>query len=194
MSTTCRSGSRKEDYNLSLSIGALFIILAVSASACALPIIALKVPQLRIPAKAHFGFRHFGTGVLIATAFVHLIPTAFVSLTDPCLPPFFNQQYPALAGAIALAAIFMITIAEMIFSPGRSLCSGISPDEEVVVGPTRDVRSVLTGNPPVLSEEITPGKSSFCFVPSVIPCSKQCTKLKPLPNLDALDRDDRKAS
>lgn len=194
MSTTCRSGSRKEDYNLSLSIGALFIILAVSASACALPIIALKVPQLRIPAKAHFGFRHFGTGVLIATAFVHLIPTAFVSLTDPCLPPFFNQQYPALAGAIALAAIFMITIAEMIFSPGRSLCSGISPDEEVVVGPTKDVRSVFTGNPPVLSEEITPGKSSFCFVPSVISCSKHCTKLKPLPNLDALDRDDRKAS
>ncbi|KAM3424815.1 hypothetical protein BST61_g6796 [Cercospora zeina] len=122
--STCGSGTRAEDYNLSLHVGALFIILGVSAGACALPIIALRVPQLRIPARAHFGFRHFGTGVLIATAFVHLIPTAFISLIDPCLPPFFNEDYPALAGAIALAAVFMITIAEMIFSPGRSLCSG----------------------------------------------------------------------
>lgn len=121
---TCGSGTRKENYNLPLHIGALFIILGVSAGACALPLIALKVPQLRIPPKALFVFRHFGTGVLIATAFVHLFPTAFVSLTDPCLPPFFNEDYPAFAGAIALAAVFIITNAEMIFSPGRSICSG----------------------------------------------------------------------
>ncbi|KXS96462.1 hypothetical protein AC578_3231 [Pseudocercospora eumusae] len=121
---TCGTGTRHENYNLPLHVGALFIILGVSAGACALPLMALKVPQLHIPPKALFVFRHFGTGVLIATAFVHLFPTAFVSLTDPCLAPFFNEQYPALAGAISLAAVFIITIAEMIFSPGRSLCSG----------------------------------------------------------------------
>ncbi|KAK7189733.1 zip zinc transporter [Paraphaeosphaeria sporulosa] len=126
--STCQSRKADVDYDLPLHIGALFIILGVSAGACAVPIIALRVPRLRIPANVHFGFRHFGTGVLIATAFVHLLPTAFVSLVDPCLPPFFNQDYPALAGAIALAAIFMITIAEMIFSPGRSLCSGPTSD------------------------------------------------------------------
>ena len=127
--STCGSGTRDDDYNLPLHVGALFIILGVSAGACAVPVIALKVPQLRIPAKVHFGFRHFGTGVLLATAFVHLLPTAFVSLVDPCLPPFFNDDYPALAGAIALTAVFMITIAEMIFSPGRSLCSGLTAEE-----------------------------------------------------------------
>jgi ZIP zinc/iron transport family len=121
---TCGSGSPPEDYNLGLHIGGLFIILAVSATACALPLIALKVPALRIPSSALFGFRHFGTGVLLATAFVHLFPTAFLNLTDPCLPEFFTDTYPAFAGAVALAAVFLITIIEMVFSPGRSLCSG----------------------------------------------------------------------
>jgi zinc transporter ZupT len=129
--STCAEGSRKEDYNLSLHVGALFIILSVSAGACALPVLATRIPQLRIPARALFVFRHFGTGVLIATAFVHLFPTAFVNLTNPCLPEFFSKTYPALAGAIALGAVFIITIAEMIFSPGRSLCAGPEMEQHV---------------------------------------------------------------
>jgi zinc transporter ZupT len=141
--STCAEGTRKEDYDLSLHVGALFIILGVSAGACALPVLATRIPQLRIPARVLFVFRHFGTGVLIATAFVHLFPTAFVNLTNPCLPAFFNETYPALAGAIALAAVFIITVAEMIFSPGRSLCSGPEmenlttdiPRSSLVLGP-----------------------------------------------------------
>ncbi len=50
-----------------------------------------------------FYCQHFGTGVLIATAFVHLLPTAFVSLTDPCLPPIFSKRYKPLAGLVAMA-------------------------------------------------------------------------------------------
>lgn len=156
---SCGTGTRKEDYNLPLHVGALFIILGVSAGACALPLVALKVPQLHIPAKALFVFRHFGTGVLIATAFVHLFPTAFVSLTDPCLPSFFNEQYPAFAGAIALAAVFIITIAEMIFSPGRSICSGPDPNSAT---PCCD--GAVNTLPPVsrsaslVIDEITPGE------------------------------------
>jgi zinc transporter 1/2/3 len=132
--STCQPRNAEVDYDLPLHIGALFIVLVVSAGACAVPVLALRVPRLRIPAKIHFGFRHFGTGVLIATAFVHLLPTAFVSLIDPCLPRFFNQDYPALAGAIALAAVFMITTAEMVSSPGRSLCSGPTSEDAQEIG------------------------------------------------------------
>lgn len=162
--STCGSGTRKEDYNLGLHVGALFIILGVSAGACALPLMALKVPQLRIPAKALFVFRHFGTGVLIATAFVHLFPTASVSLTDPCLPSFFNEKYPAFAGAIALASVFIITIAEMIFSPGRSLCSGPSADSHVVGANESKIASPpMSQEPSFMADDITPAQTTPQF-------------------------------
>jgi len=60
--------------------------------------------------------RHFGTGVLIATAFVHLFPTAYISLTDRCLAPFWNKGYPAMAGLIAMVAVFVVVEIEMFFA------------------------------------------------------------------------------
>ncbi|KAL8767341.1 MAG: hypothetical protein Q9194_006015 [Teloschistes cf. exilis] len=54
--------------------------------------------------------------VLIATAFVHLLPTAFVSLTDPCLPAFWNEGYPAMAGLIAMTSVLVVVAIEMFFA------------------------------------------------------------------------------
>ena len=84
--------------------------------ACAFPIIARRFPKLSIPHRFLFLSRHFGTGVLIATAFVHLLPTAFVSLTDPCLPHFWNKGYPAMPGAIAMASVLVVVGIEMFFA------------------------------------------------------------------------------
>lgn len=53
---------------------------------------------------------------MIATAFVHLLPTAFVSLTDPCLPRFWSQSYRAMAGFIAMIAVFAVVVVEMFFA------------------------------------------------------------------------------
>ncbi len=60
-----------------------------------------------------FYSQHFGTGVLIATAFVHLVPTAFLSLTDKCLPWFFNEGYSPLAGVISMVAVLIVVGIEM---------------------------------------------------------------------------------
>ncbi|TQV96459.1 hypothetical protein V2A60_003141 [Cordyceps javanica] len=120
--STCASGGvGGADYNLPLHVGALFIILFVSFTGCAFPLLATKFPSLRIPARFFFVVRHFGTGVLIATAFVHLLPTAFVSLNNPCLSSFWTQDYQAMPGAIALAAVFLVTVVEMIFHPARQV-------------------------------------------------------------------------
>ena len=120
--SSCASGGVGENvYNTSLHVGALFIILAVSTLACAFPILATKFPGLRIPSLFFFAVRHFGTGVLIATAFVHLLPTAFISLGDPCLDDFWVKDYPAMPGAIALAAIFFVIVIEMVFHPSRHI-------------------------------------------------------------------------
>jgi zinc transporter 1/2/3 len=118
----CGENKTLGDYSLSLHIGAVFIILGVSFSACAFPLL-VKAPKLRIPPTFPFIVRHFGTGVLIATAFVHLLRTAFLSLTDQCLPKFWNEDFPAMAGALAMAAVFMIAVVEMVFSPGKNCCA-----------------------------------------------------------------------
>ncbi|EAQ88851.1 hypothetical protein CHGG_05470 [Chaetomium globosum CBS 148.51] len=109
-----------DEYNTPLHVGALIIILAVSSLACAIPMLAAKFPVLRIPEPFFFAVRHIGTGVLLATAFVHLLPTAFISLGNPCLSNFWTTDYPAMPGAIALVGIFFVSIIEMIFSPARN--------------------------------------------------------------------------
>lgn len=77
---------------------------------------ARRFPGLPIPRRFLFISRHFGTGVLIATAFVHLLPTAFVSLTDPCLPRFWSHTYRAMAGFVAMVSVFAVVLVEMFFA------------------------------------------------------------------------------
>lgn len=123
--SSCVSGGVRSDaYDLGLHIAALFIILGTSTIACAFPLLATRFTRLRIPGSFLFFVRHFGTGVLIATAFVHLLPTAFESLNNPCLSNFWTSDYPAMPGAIALAGVFFITVIEMVFSPAQSICHG----------------------------------------------------------------------
>lgn len=129
-------------YNTPLHVGALFIILFVSTMACSFAMLAARFPGLRLPEGFFFVIRHFGTGVLIATAFVHLLPTAFISLGDPCLSSFWTDDYPAMPGAISLAGIFLVILVEMIFHP----CRRIHPVSET---------NPKDGNPPTIDKTST---------------------------------------
>ncbi|RVX66594.1 hypothetical protein B0A52_09471 [Exophiala mesophila] len=145
----CRDGSEEDTYNLPLHIGAVFIVLFVSGSACAFPLLALKVPRLRIPSIFLFAARHFGTGVLIATAFVHLLPTAFIMLGNECLGDFWTSDYDAMPGAIALAAVFFVTIIEMVFTPVRSCYPSSSPASATnLENTTQSPENALAGSSP----------------------------------------------
>ncbi|GES56943.1 zinc/iron permease [Aspergillus terreus] len=109
---TCGSKDRGA-YNTPIHVMALFLILILT---CSFPVLARRFPRLPIPRRFLFISRHFGTGVLIATAFVHLLPTAFVSLTDPCLPQFWSQTYRAMAGFVAMVSVFVVVVVEMFFA------------------------------------------------------------------------------
>ena len=126
----CGSGSLGS-YNMSLHVWGLVLILVVSvagwsmsnsassrltAVACAFPIVVKRFPSLPVPHHFLFLSRHFGTGVLIATAFIHLFPTAYISLTDPCLPEFWNTGYPAMPLLIAMLSVFAVVGIEMYFA------------------------------------------------------------------------------
>ncbi|KAK4145205.1 Zinc/iron permease [Dichotomopilus funicola] len=109
----CGSGEEVGEYDLGLHVAALFLVLAASIFGAGFPVVAKKVKWVKVPRKTFFICKHFGTGVLIATAFVHLLPTAFGNLLDPCLPDLFTDQYPALPGVIMMASMFCLFIVEM---------------------------------------------------------------------------------
>jgi zinc transporter 1/2/3 len=130
---TCGSKGSRGHYNTAAHVFALLLILALSTAgqcapqtpwrtesslqaACSFPIVVKRFPRFPVPHHFLFLSRHFGTGVLIATAFVHLLPTAFESLTDPCLPHFWNKGYSAMPGLVAMTAVFVVVGIEMFFA------------------------------------------------------------------------------
>ncbi|KAF1936741.1 Zinc/iron permease [Clathrospora elynae] len=112
----CETKGGKGHYNTPIHVFALFLILLLSTAACSFPIVVKRFPSIPVPHQFLFISRHFGTGVLIATAFVHLLPTAFQSLTDPCLPRFWNKGYSAMPGFIAMTSVFVVVGIEMFFA------------------------------------------------------------------------------
>ncbi|KAK8100679.1 Zinc/iron permease [Apiospora kogelbergensis] len=108
-------GSEKEsgEYDLPLHVVALFLVLGFSIFGAGFPVACKKISWLKVPEKVFFFCKHFGTGVLIATAFVHLLPTAFASLTDPCLPDLFIKDYPPMPGVIMMGSMFCLFVIEM---------------------------------------------------------------------------------
>ncbi|KAK5625881.1 hypothetical protein RRF57_001597 [Xylaria bambusicola] len=109
----CGSDSSVGEYDVGLHTAGLFLVLAASAFGAGFPVAAKKIKWLKVPTKIFFACKHFGTGVLIATAFVHLLPTAWLSLSNPCLPDFFVVQYPPLPGIIMMASLFSLFVIEM---------------------------------------------------------------------------------
>ncbi|OZJ01616.1 hypothetical protein BZG36_05383, partial [Bifiguratus adelaidae] len=90
-----------QDYNMPLRIGSFFIILGTSS-------LGIFSPMLFDRLKGHAMFtaiknrilmfaKFFGTGVILATAFIHMLPSAFSSFSSPCLPSGWNV-YGAWAG------------------------------------------------------------------------------------------------
>ncbi|ORY57720.1 Zinc/iron permease [Pseudomassariella vexata] len=114
----CGSNQRGA-YDTSLHVFALFLILALSTLACGFPLFSRRASQSRRSNRFVFLSQHFGTGVLLATAFVHLLPTAFQSLTDPCLPYLFSQAYKPMPGLIAMiSALVVVTIESYLTTRG----------------------------------------------------------------------------
>ncbi|KAH6657215.1 Zinc/iron permease [Truncatella angustata] len=106
-------GSRERGaYDTPLHIFALVLILTLSTLACGFPLFSRRGSQSRRSNRIVFLCQHFGTGVLLATAFVHLLPTAFTSLNDPCLPYVFNEGYRPMPGLVAMVSALVVVCLE----------------------------------------------------------------------------------
>ncbi|KAF8983754.1 high-affinity Zn(2+) transporter zrt1 [Entomortierella lignicola] len=101
-------GGNRDDYDTGLHIASIFIILAASTFGVFMPVIASKVRVLRISDRILMLGKHFGTGIILATAFIHMMPNAMYNLSSPCLGTEFSQNYTAFGGLFILfSSLFM---------------------------------------------------------------------------------------
>jgi hypothetical protein len=88
---TCYLSLGQNQYSggLGVRISALFVILFVSTAATFFPVLAAKMPRLRIPIYVYLFARYFGAGVIIATAFIQYV--IFSILPSPFLYQAFSS-------------------------------------------------------------------------------------------------------
>ncbi|KAL1933401.1 hypothetical protein VTP01DRAFT_7491 [Rhizomucor pusillus] len=104
-----------EDYNMPFRVGSLFIILVTSAVGMFTPIILHRIQPYSQGSIRDWCLtiaKFFGTGVILATAFVHMLPEALENFSSPCLTEGW-QSYGAFAGIFCMISSFALQLLEM---------------------------------------------------------------------------------
>ncbi|KAJ6546055.1 ZIP zinc transporter-domain-containing protein, partial [Mycena vulgaris] len=119
-----------------LRAASVFVILACATTGTLFPVLAKKSTWLHVP-KSVFEFaKYFGSGVIIATAFIHLLAPGLEELGSDCLSPAW-QEYP-YALALCLLSIMSIFILEVIafrWGTARLQRLNIDHDAHAAYGP-----------------------------------------------------------
>ncbi|EKM77264.1 hypothetical protein AGABI1DRAFT_108367 [Agaricus bisporus var. burnettii JB137-S8] len=91
-------------------IQVMAIVLVISLLAVSFPGISMLVPRFRIPGIFFFIGKHFGTGVILATAFIHLLQDSFGALQKGPVKEHFGNigDYTGLIILASLLSIFLI--------------------------------------------------------------------------------------
>ncbi|KAJ9079361.1 hypothetical protein DSO57_1036186 [Entomophthora muscae] len=85
----------------------MFIVFTISALGCGFAVVATRVPRFKVPAPVIDVGRHFGTGVILATAFAHMLVHSIHHLMSPENPGFLPSYSPFAAIIAAVAALAM---------------------------------------------------------------------------------------
>ncbi|KAF0694320.1 Aste57867_14794 [Aphanomyces stellatus] len=104
----CGAVGDMDDYDTAMHIGAIFIVFAVSIVGSMLPVLSSYVSCLRNNSSILSLLNSFGFGVVVATAFIHMIPSASESLNNPCL----NVGYSGLAMVIVVLTVLVMQALE----------------------------------------------------------------------------------
>ncbi|KAL8801934.1 MAG: hypothetical protein Q9200_006762 [Gallowayella weberi] len=109
-SVACDTGN-EFDGRTGVRISAIFVILIGSLFGACFPVYAARHQGVGVPGWAFFIAQYFGSGVIIATAFIHLLAPANEALTNPCLTGPITE-YSWVEG-IALMAVFVLFFTEI---------------------------------------------------------------------------------
>ncbi|KAF3165709.1 high-affinity Zn(2+) transporter zrt1 [Orbilia oligospora] len=103
------------DGRLGIRIAALFVILIVSTVCTVFPVAARRAPGLKVPSYIYLFARYFGAGVIVATAFIHLLAPAYEAIGPAsCVGMTGGWAEYAWPPAIALVSIMLIFLVDVI--------------------------------------------------------------------------------
>ncbi|KAK4152654.1 Zinc/iron permease [Chaetomidium leptoderma] len=109
----CAVSSASTDY-WGLRIGSIFVIFVGSAIGALLPVFLARSSRMRVPKLCFFVAKYFGTGVILATAWMHLLSPASDNLRDECLANTLPDYDWAMA--IALMTVMVMFLLEIVVS------------------------------------------------------------------------------
>ncbi|KAE8326482.1 Zinc/iron permease [Aspergillus sergii] len=112
----CYLALSENDYNghLGARISSIFVIFITSTFFTLFPVIAKRAPGLKIPYHVYLFARYFGTGVIVATAFIHLLDPAYSSIgPNSCIGVSGHWGDYSWCAAIVLASVVTIFLLDL---------------------------------------------------------------------------------
>lgn len=108
-SETCRDDSAA----LTLKLVAIGSIMVAGATGIAIPLLGRRKSFLTTDGNLFIAAKAFAAGVILATAFVHMLPDGEENLTNECLPSRPWSEFP-FAGFIAMMAALVTLLVEFV--------------------------------------------------------------------------------
>ena len=130
----CALAASENEYNgqLGARISALFVIMIVSTCATFFPVIAKRIPRLRIPVYVYLFARYFGAGVIVATAFIHLLDPAYGEIgPNTCVGMTGNWAQYSWCPAIVLTSVMFIFLLDFGAERYVETKYGLSADQDI---------------------------------------------------------------
>ncbi|KAJ5366907.1 hypothetical protein N7541_000848 [Penicillium brevicompactum] len=129
----CYFAISENDYNghLGARVSSIFVILFVSSAFTIFPVISQRMPTWKIPHSVYIFARYFGTGVILATAFIHLLDPAYKRIgpkTCVGVSGYWGQY--SWCAAIVLASIVIIFLLDLAAEVYVEHKYGVHRDEE----------------------------------------------------------------
>ncbi|KAL2823694.1 Zinc/iron permease [Aspergillus cavernicola] len=144
---TCDTGN-EYDGRMGLRISSIFVILIGSTFGALFPVLARSYQNSTVPRYAFFIAKYFGSGVIIATAFIHLLGPAEEALRNECLTgPITEYSWAEGIILMTVVALFFVELMVMRFSRfGQSHAHDHQNEvENHGVVPTGDEKSHIPG-------------------------------------------------